>query len=132
MSKDITKADSVLQEAWPKIKAEYEKKYPSRHLFIISVDRPPSEQLALFCKGRLSDKPGPIVTYKDGYNNLSHHNADPSQALDFGILSGGLVMWQEDYFKDIGNIIFLLGYSGELTWGGDFKNLKDYGHIEVK
>ena len=131
MSRDISKADTVLQELWPLLKAKYEERHPGRYLFLINVDRKPSEQLALFCQGRLPDKPGPIVTYKDGYNNLSKHNADPSQAFDFGVMDGSKVVWPESYFEDIGDMITMLDYGDEITWGGTFRSLKDCGHIEV-
>mgnify|MGYP001558461386 FL=1 len=129
MSRDILKADPVLREAWPRIKAEYERRHPGRVMSLSHVDRTPAEQLNLFCIGRT--EPGDRVTYRDGYNNLSKHNAIPSQAIDVFVKVGGKTDWGEEVVKDIGEIIFHLGYSGELTWGGSWRKTDMY-HVEVR
>lgn len=132
MGKDIQNAERALQELWPLLRDAYASKHPNRNLFLVHVDRSPVEQLRLFCQGRLPEHPGQVVTYCDGYNKKSRHNATPlSQAIDVGVMDGGRVVWDEEYFHDIGAIIFALGFSGEVEWGGDWR-FKDWGHIQTR
>lgn len=128
----IDNADPVLRDLWPKLRDWYAAKHPGRSLFLVFVDRSKAAQLRLFCQGRLPEKPGDIVTYCDGYNKPSRHNAMPlSEAIDVGVMVGGTVVWGDEYFKDIGNAIFELGYSGEVDWGGYWR-FKDWGHIQTR
>ena len=142
MSKDLTKADLTLQEFIPKLKTWYEGKFPERTLEVFSVDRIPPEQLLLFCKGRVSSEVGAAliqagfidqnntkVTDKDGYNTKSRHNDIPSEAVDVVIKIAGNYVWADSYYQPIGQIIFEMGYSGELRWGGSWG---DFGHIECR
>jgi hypothetical protein len=94
---------------------------------VLSVDRTPKEQLKLFCQGRLDT--GERVTEKDGYNSRSKHNYIPSEAIDVLIRVNGAVVWASDYYEPIGQIVFSLGYSGEIRWGGSWN---DGGHIEIR
>lgn len=130
MSRDVTKAETVLQEVFKELKASYEGKYPGRNMFLTHVDRTPAEQLRLFCQGRLDL--GHRVTNCDGYNKLSRHNHIPSQAIDVAVMDHGVIVWEDKYFEDIGNILFQLGYSGEVEWGGDWKEFRDMYHIQTR
>jgi len=65
----------------------------------------------------------PQVTKARG--GTSFHNY--RLAFDFAIIKNGKIDWNDIVsYKKVGNIGKLLG----LTWGGDFKNLKDYGHFQ--
>lgn len=127
MSKDLTNAHPTLIEFFSRLKTWYEGKFDGRTLEVLSVDRTPKEQLQLFTQGRLDT--GERVTEKDGYNARSRHNYFPSHAIDVVVKCNGVVAWNEDYYHPIGLAIFQLGYSGEIRWGGIWR---DFGHIEVR
>ena len=146
MSKDITKADPMLQKFIPLLQTWYGGQHPGLELHVLQVDRTPAEQLLYFCQDRLPETAQKIlsdagliaakgagrVTEKDGYNMKSKHNTLPlSSAVDVVVAEKvtGHILWDAKYYSDLGQGIFLLGYSGELRWGGLWQ---DFGHIEVR
>lgn len=83
-----------------------------------------AEQNKLYAQGRTA--PGPIVTNaKGGYSN---HNF--GMAIDFALLTpdGRSVSWAVN--KDWMTVV---GEAKELgfTWGGDWRDFKDYPHLEM-
>lgn len=89
------------------------------------------EQDALYSQGR--SKPGNIVTYARG--GESYHNY--GLAIDFALrLDNGEVVWDigrddnengdPDWFE-VAEIGKELGFD----WGGDWRNFKDYPHLEM-
>ena len=130
MSRDITKACFLLQEFWPKLALWYANKYPGQTLIITHVDRTPVEQLKLFIQGRLPEKPGQIVTFKDGFINRSKHNSIPSRAFDVAIVINGKATWSTTIAQNLATAVHELAYDGRVVWGGSFSFL-DFYHYEV-
>jgi len=93
--------------------------------------RTPEEQYELYKQGRT--KPGRIVTYKDGYRELSKHNYSPSKAIDIVCYKNMKVTWEPEYYKrvavHVAKVALELGI--KYTWGGEFRTLKDLPHYEV-
>jgi len=107
--------------------------------------REPNEQFRLFQKGReyRNDKwiivrDDLIVTHCDGFEKLSAHNHEPSEAVD-------LVPYPIDW-KDINRFYYLAGVfmaiahrlrvqgiiESNFVWGGNWKSFKDYPHFQRK
>lgn len=136
-SKDINDAAKPIRENWEKIKEEYIKVVPGKHLVLTCVHRFVEEQLELFKKGRVLGTDGKwvvtdkakIVTNVDGTNVLGAHNFKPARAIDVMVVDNttGNGTWEERFYLPIGPIVRKLG----LTWGGDWKSIKDLPHIEV-
>lgn len=112
---------------------------------VLQGHRPQEEQFELFKKGReyvggkwVIRNPNLVVTYKDGFEKRGYHNADPSDAVD-------LAPYPIDW-KDIKRFYYLAGafiavayrlrvqgiISSVFTWGGHWKNFKDYPHFQRK
>lgn len=88
--------------------------YPMK---ITSSMRTTEQQRKLFAQGRT--KPGKIVTEADGVIKKSLHQVGKASDLDF---LGSKKPWD------------LLGKMAEeegLVWGGSWKTLKDYGHVQL-
>ncbi len=102
-----------------------------RKLFITCTWRSSLEQMALYQQGR--GTAGKIVTNIDGVHNQSRHNFYPSQAIDVCIdvqTSQSKVQvadWQEKDYAVLGPLCIKHG----LVWGGSFKTIHDYPHIEL-
>ncbi len=86
-------------------------------------------QNGLYAQGRT--KPGPIVTKAKGGSSFHNYGL----AIDFAILYDGKLSWDlikdfdHDNVKDwveVVNAFTAIGY----TWGGNWKTLKDYPHLE--
>jgi len=93
--------------------------------------RTPAEQFELYKQGRT--KPGRIVTYKDGYKQLSKHNYNPSKAVDIVCYNNLKVTWEPEYYKRVAVHVAKVALELEIkyTWGGEFRTLKDLPHYEV-
>jgi peptidoglycan L-alanyl-D-glutamate endopeptidase CwlK len=88
---------------------------------IISGLRSYQEQAALYAQGRTA--PGPKVTNaRAGYSN---HNF--GTAWDIGLFRGTRYITEHPCYAVIGQAAKSLG----LTWGGDFKSIKDEPHFEL-
>ncbi len=105
---------------------------------IISGHRTPAEQLALFEKGRewrdghlITVDRKKVVTECDGTLRKSMHNELPSMAIDIAPYP---IDWNDlNRFIELSKIVKeeaeKLGI--KITWGGDFKTLKDYPHYQI-
>ena len=93
---------------------------------IISGHRAAKEQLNLFCKGRLSS--GDIVTYKDGFNQLSVHQSFPSLAVDVVPYPSGWSDISLFYSFSAGVKKCAFDLNIPIKWGGDWVHFKDYAH----
>ncbi|MYL21320.1 M15 family peptidase [Halobacillus litoralis] len=90
-----------------------------------------SEQDMLYEQGRSEE--GSIVTYAEG--GESYHNY--GLAIDFAIeTKDGRVVWDMNYdgnnngtsdWMEVVEVAEDLGF----TWGGDWKNFKDYPHLQM-
>lgn len=119
----------LLQWAWPLIKAEYEKKFSDRELFLTCTHRPVEEQKTLYKSGR--ETKGPILTACDGEIKKSRHNYLPSHALDAGVKVKGKVVWENEYYEPLGKVLVALGLEKRIRWGGWWTSFKDYPHLET-
>lgn len=91
------------------------------HPFITQTRRSFEEQAHLYAQGRTA--PGDIVT--NARPGQTYHNYD--LAIDFVLLIGGKMVWKvDDNWMTVVNIFKKHGFS----WGGDWKSLKDYPHLE--
>ena len=81
-------------------------------------------------------KPEQEKAFREGKSKAhfgeSKHNLKPSLAVD---LAPYPIDWKNiDRFKNLADVILATGrkHGIELIWGGNFKNLKDYPHFELK
>lgn len=94
VSNNIKHCVKILQRAYPKIKKDFENKFPGWRMALSCTHRPPEEQWELYKKGReynhktkrwiISDARR-IVTKIDGKTKTGKHNYYPSQALDVAL-----------------------------------------------
>lgn len=124
-SKSLKDAARKLVEGYVLGKTEFEKAHPGYQIIVTCTHRSPAEQQALYAQGRT--KSGQIVTQIDGVTKLSNHNHNPSRAIDFAILVGGKITWDEKLYKLAGPFF----RAAALVWGGDWKSFKDLPHIEL-
>lgn len=88
---------------------------------LISGHRSWDEQNALYAQGR--SKPGRVVTNaRGGYSN---HNF--GIAVDVGVFQDGNYLPESPLYSKLGPV----GKSCGLSWGGDWKSIKDLPHFEV-
>lgn len=88
----------------------------------ISGHRSWEEQNKLYAQGRTS--PGKKVTNaRGGYSN---HNY--GIAIDIGLFKGSTYLPESPYYAKLGAV----GKSVGLSWGGDWKSIKDMPHYEVQ
>lgn len=121
-----------LRTIFESFKVWYSKRYPGREVVCTWVSRTPVEQLELFCQGRLPNRPGPIITWKDGFVNKSRHNMVPSMAFDFGVKVNGSFDWSDRFGSDLASDVYLFlaeaKCPSDVRYGGSFK---DNYHIEL-
>ena len=129
-SRDLSLCVEELQNKVPLIIADYNQSNTPYTITVICTLRPTAEQQALYAKGRTV--PGRIVTYKDGVTSFGAHNPTPTQplsrAVDFGVFRGKDYITQNIFYAPLGPLADKYG----LIWGGSWKTLKDYPHIETK
>ena len=88
---------------------------------LISGHRSWAEQNELYAQGRT--KPGKIVTNaRGGYSN---HNF--GVAVDVGVFKDGAYQPESPLYSKLGPVGRAMG----LSWGGDWKSIKDMPHFEV-
>lgn len=124
----LKKSATRLQGLHPKVRATAEELIKQAHARGINVlicqgYRSFEEQAAIYAQGRT--KPGKIVTNaKPGY---SYHNY--GLAIDFCLLDEhGGVHWEvNDRWREVARIGKSLGFE----WGGDWKDFKDYPHLQM-
>jgi peptidoglycan L-alanyl-D-glutamate endopeptidase CwlK len=83
------------------------------------------EQQRLYAKGRTA--PGRKVTNVDGVRQMSNHNYLPARAVDVAVVVNGKVSWDPDDYMPLGPLAERYG----LVWGGNWKTLRDYPHLEL-
>jgi D-alanyl-D-alanine carboxypeptidase-like protein len=81
-----------------------------------------AEQDSLYARGRTA--PGPRVTNARGGNSAHNYGL----AFDVVIMKDGKPVWETAAYDRLGAIGRGLG----LTWGGDWKGLRDVAHFELK
>lgn len=125
-SRKISDCTEQLQLAWQKAVIIWELKHPDLIPFITCSYRSPQEQDALYAQGRT--KKGIIVT--NAKAGQSKHNSLPSKAFDMAFKkSDGSVEWGLSYYKEFAGIVKKIDPG--ITWGGDWKSIKDNPHFEV-
>jgi hypothetical protein len=122
-----TQLDDILNAIQQKLPASFVCK-------LLSAHRTPEDQLKLFKQGRefknglwkIVDK-SKIVTYKDGYINLSRHNYLPCTAIDIGIFDNkGNYQSADKLYRAVAS-----GKNFGLDWGGDWQTFIDAPHLEI-
>lgn len=116
--------------------AGYKLAYPNRELLVTCTHRSPEEQAELYKQGRVfkedgtlaSITPSQVVTYCDGTHKVSEHNCLPARALDFAIVIGGKITWNDQEYEAVGKLAEAAG----LEWGGSWRTFKDRPHIQLK
>jgi peptidoglycan L-alanyl-D-glutamate endopeptidase CwlK len=107
-------------------------KLPAGHTArLVSAHRSPADQFELYKKGRtfkngVWTKTGSVVTYKDGYVNLSRHNYLPCTAFDIGLFNNNTYLPDSPLYKKVKE-----GTKFGLDWGGDWTGFKDEPHLEI-
>ena len=97
--------------------------------------RTPEYQNELYQQGRT--KPGEIITNCDGYKIKSKHNEFPSHAFDIAIFVDGLLTWNKNYYKAVGNHICEIAkkFDIRIKWpiniGTIEKPVYDWPHFEL-
>ncbi len=90
---------------------------------VISGHRSYAEQDALYARGR-TVQPGPIVTNaRGGYSN---HNF--GIAFDIGVFEGSRYLGESPKYRAVG----MLGREIGLEWGGNWKDLVDQPHFQLR
>lgn len=117
---DLKLATLFLDAMW-----EYQEDHKGKELDVTCTYRSPEEQWELYQQGRT--KPGQIVTQIDGKTKKSNHNYNPSRAIDFAVIIGGKITWDDKEYKVVGPYMERHG----LIWGGSWPNFKDYPHVEL-
>lgn len=97
--------------------------------------RSTEDQQNLYAKGRTTS--GAIVTYTDGINRKSNHQAKSDgygHAFDIYGLQNGKATWKIEVLTAIANHIKRcandLGI--DIEWGGDWSKFKDLPHFQLK
>ena|SRR5690349_6082683 len=94
-------------------------------LLVTCTLRSTDEQAKLYAQGRTA--PGQIVTQIDGTSKKSNHNLVPARAIDVAVVVLGKVSWDAGQYAPLGPLSERHG----LVWGGNWKTLKDYPHLEL-
>ena len=121
-SRKLQDANIRLQKAFTEANKEWEKLHPDLIAFITCSYRSPEEQHCLFISK-------PKVTNADSFQ--SPHNFNPSWAIDFAFKTkDGKVNWNTLYYIEFAKL--MMKFDSQLEYGGNWKSIKDYPHIEIK
>lgn len=135
MSRSIDDLHPFLAYAFGMACGRWEKMYPNAPVpFLTCTHRTPQEQDALYAQpfdgrdndgdGRI-DEPDEKVTNARAYE--SPHNFLPALAFDVAFKDRlGNPDWDKRLFDQFARLI-----PGNITWGGNFKSLKDLPHFEL-
>ena len=101
---------------------------------IVHSYRSKALQDELYAKGRTT--PGPIVTNARGGSSKHNHDdggTPASKAVDLAILEGGKYVPDDSpLWSLVGASFTVVAGPQAIRWGGQFKNIRDYGHVELK
>lgn len=127
-SRDLAHCEPDLVRRYLLVKEEFAR-LTGMCLFETCTWRSRVRQAELYDQGR--SLPGQIVTNIDGIRNRSRHNFYPSQAIDVCVDKdpgpGKIAVWEAGAYAPLGPLCAKHG----LKWGGDFKHLKDYPHVQL-
>ena len=125
-SRKIIECTPLLITAWKEAEQEWERIYPELPKpFITCTHRSNAEQDELYTHGR-TIKGAKVTNAKAGQ---SPHNYNPSFAFDIAFIGLNKKLdWSNELFRLFAQII----KQDNITWGGDFKTMKDNPHFEVK
>lgn len=96
------------------------------HILVVSGLRTAAQQNALYAQGRTA--PGHVVTNAKAGQSL-HNYGLAADIVPYLSGANGPLNWNADtpQFKAMVGALKLQG----LTWGGDFKSIKDFDHIQL-
>lgn len=112
----------------------FERQNPGSHLIVTCTHRSSKDQYQLWRRGRHNGvvvEPHKVVTYLDGIKKKSKHNLKPAKAVDFAVVHYGKISWDSVLYEPIGPVVKQVSPRG-LDWGGWWKKLKDYPHVELR
>jgi peptidoglycan L-alanyl-D-glutamate endopeptidase CwlK len=128
-SRDLAHCEPELVRRYLLLKADFEHQ-TGRCLFETTTWRSSERQASLYAQGRTA--PGKKVTNIDGVNSRSRHNYYPSQAIDVCVDGdpgpGKVAIWDTAAYEPLGPLCAKHG----LVWGGNFKSIHDYPHLEME
>jgi peptidoglycan L-alanyl-D-glutamate endopeptidase CwlK len=117
---ELARVNPVLRE-----KAQFVIDEMARRGYVVVVAeglRSNAVQAKYYAQGRTTA--GAIITYKKG--GESEHNK--GRAVDFDFIVNGR---QSNSLSNNWALLGQIAKSAGLTWGGDYKKLKDYRHVEI-
>lgn len=119
--KDLTRNARI---AWERSLNDWREVYPTLPTpFLTATHRSNEEQNRLYAQGRTA--PGKRVT--NARAGQSNHNKYPSPAFDIAFRKkDGSIDWSDHLFKKFA----VLAKANGLSWGGDWKSIKDNPHFE--
>lgn len=120
----LSDADPALAFAYTCILHDF-REATGHDLLLTCTHRSVDEQQLLYAKGRTV--PGLRVTNVDGIRQLSNHNYTPARAVDVAVVVYGKVSWSPADYAPLGELANRYG----LVWGGSWKTLRDYPHLEL-
>jgi hypothetical protein len=140
-SRNINDCVPELQEAWPKLKAMFEKKWKGWTLVLACTHRTPEEQFEEFKKGRekqngkwVVTEHSRVTTNRDGDSIKSLHNFYPAKAFDVALVNPqGKTYYVNDvtadqWWSSLGPMADKLN----LVWGGSWASIVDGPHFQIK
>lgn len=142
-SHDINDCCDELKTAFPKIKQDFEKRFPGWEMQLDYTHRTPEKQFELFKQGRSKNiKTGiwevvssnEIVTNRDGINKLSMHNYFPSRAFDVKLKNpDNDFIWTVNGRDTPEQWLYMpvLAKKYGLISGGTWKSIVDFPHIQI-
>ena len=143
-SRNITDCIQELQNAWPKLKAEFEHMFPGWKMILTATYRTPEEQFKIFQDGRtfnhdlgqwIVHDQAQVKTMRDGIKRLSLHNDFPAKAFDVALINpAGAAVWTSpvkpfpEQWAALPGLAPLFG----LENGGSWSRLHDWPHFQLR
>jgi len=126
-SKEITDLTPFLQRVFFNFRA-WVKRVLHKDIVLVCAYRNVEEQQSEYAKGRT--RPGKRTTNCDGVKNKSNHNYRPSRAFDFSFMVKGKLIWDKKWYDSCWLFFRQAKLTEKVRWGRNWKNFKDYPHIE--
>lgn len=127
-SKNIRDLTPFLQRVFFNFRSWYKRMFPTRDIILTCTYRDCVEQNRLYQQGRTTH--GLIVTNIDGVRKKSKHNYKPARAFDFSVKINDKITWNEKYYDSAWLFFREAKLTKKVSWGRNWKNFKDYPHIE--